>query len=104
MVLFINSILLLNNLNEVVVIAYGARSCGHVFSSNLEKTKNDKHQVSPSSRILKQLEEVLSKEVVLPGAAERDSFKEYSLLSGALSMSLCCILLIRKVKAKVLGL
>lgn len=90
-VLFINSILLLNNLNEVVVIAYGARSCGFVFSSNSEKIKNDKQQVSPSTRILKQMEELLSKEVVLPNAAERDSNNDYSLLSGALSMSLCYI-------------
>eukprot|EP00250_Pteridium_aquilinum_P001485 c11677_g1_i2 orf=94-1008(+) len=90
-VLFLNSILLLNNLNEIVVIVYGARSCGFVFNSNLEKTKNEKQQISPSLKILKQLDEFLQKEEALPKSAEKDTYSEYSLLSGALSMSLCYI-------------
>lgn len=95
-VLFMNSILLLNNLNQLVVIAYGARSCGFVFNSEsrvneASGSKNKKQQVSPSSMILKQMDKFLQKEDVLPNDAEKDSFNYYSLLSGALSMSLCYI-------------
>ncbi|MCO5607008.1 hypothetical protein L7F22_061199 [Adiantum nelumboides] len=90
-VLFLNSILLLNNLNEAVVIAFGARSCGFVFNSNLEKTKNEKQHLSPSLRLLKEVEEFLNKEAVLPTAADSNTVNESSLLSGALSLSLCYI-------------
>ena len=93
-VLFMNSILLLNNINQLVVIAYGARTCGFVFNSESSSSepsgsRNKRQQVSFPSRILKQLERFLQKESVLP---EEVNFNEFSLLSGALSMSLCCIL------------
>ena len=93
-VLFMNSILLLNNLNQLVVIAYGARTCGFVFNSESSSSepsgsRNKRQQASFPSRILKQLERFLQKENVLP---EEVNFNEFSLLSGALSMSLCCIL------------
>ena len=93
-VLFMNSILLLNNLNQLVVIAYGARTCGFVFNSESSSSepsgsRNKRQQASFPSRIFKQLERFLQKESVVP---EEVNFNEFSLLSGALSMSLCCIL------------
>jgi hypothetical protein len=88
-----NTILLLNNSNQLVVIAYGARTCSFVFNSEsvsneASGSRNKRQKPSSPSRILKHLERFLQKESVLP---EDANFSEFSLLSGALSMSLCCI-------------
>ncbi|KAH7315771.1 hypothetical protein KP509_21G064700 [Ceratopteris richardii] len=89
-VLFVNSILLLNNLNEAAVVAFGTRSCRFVFNSKLQG-RNDKLHSSPSSRLLKHIDEFLNTEDALPTSMEQTNINESSLLSGALSLALCYI-------------
>ncbi|CAH9118246.1 unnamed protein product [Cuscuta europaea] len=80
---FLNSILLLNKLNQVVVIATGYNSCDYVFDSS-----------DPSNQraecMLEKLEEFVEKDESL---SQEDSVDVVgsSLLSGSLSMALCYI-------------
>ena len=91
---FLNSILLINQLNQVVVIATGCNSCNFIFdSSSVPANPNLENGRMPAlcSNLLQKLEEFvtgdekLSKEVLAAGIGS-------SLLSGSLSMALCCIL------------
>lgn len=91
---FLNSILLVNQLNQVVVIATGCNSCHFIFdSSSVGVNPNPENGRMPAvcSNLLQKLEEFvtadekLSKEAVPTGIGS-------SLLSGSLSMALCCIL------------
>lgn len=94
-VLFVNSVLLLNNLNQLVVIAAGAQSCSFIFNSesgNIEASgnKHNKQHLAPSAKILRQIDKFLEKEVA-SDEVDKSSSNFHSLLSGALSMALCYI-------------
>ncbi|PWA83496.1 basal transcription factor complex subunit-related protein [Artemisia annua] len=81
---FLNSILLLNQLNQVVVIASGFNSCDYVYDSSLGPT-NQRVET-----LLQKLEEFVSKDEELNRDDSVDGIGS-SLLSGALSMALCYI-------------
>ncbi|KAF1865007.1 hypothetical protein Lal_00004380 [Lupinus albus] len=94
---FLNSILLLSQLNQLVVIATGCNSCGYVYDS-----ASSKNHVSPTasmpalySNLLHNLEQFVARDQKL-SKPDHDTrgIVPASLLSGSLSMSLCCILLI----------
>ncbi|KAI5683446.1 hypothetical protein M9H77_04674 [Catharanthus roseus] len=81
---FLNSILLLNQLNQVVVIATGFNSCSYVFDSSIS--------VSPRAEsLLPKLEEFVENDESLSQDNGSVDGVGSSLLSGALSMALCYI-------------
>uniref|UniRef100_A0A5B7ASY7 General transcription and DNA repair factor IIH subunit TFB4 n=1 Tax=Davidia involucrata TaxID=16924 RepID=A0A5B7ASY7_DAVIN len=83
---FLNSILLLNQLNQVVVIATGFNSCDYVYDSS-------SNAVAPNQRaesLLQKLEEFVIKDEQLSKEESVDGIGS-SLLSGSLSMALCYI-------------
>ncbi|XP_010273664.1 PREDICTED: RNA polymerase II transcription factor B subunit 4 isoform X2 [Nelumbo nucifera] len=91
---FLNSILLLNQLNQVVVIATGLNSCDYIYDSSsspttVESLENGR-MPALCSKLLQNLEEFLARDQELnkdespPGIAS-------SLLSGSLSLALCYI-------------
>lgn len=97
MLAFLNAVLGLNQLNQVVVIATGYSSCDYVYDSSL--TSN----VSSESRgtggmpalfgsLLEKLEDFISRDAELSQGDEHVDRIASSLLSGSLSMALCCIL------------
>ncbi|KAF5178104.1 General transcription and dna repair factor iih subunit tfb4 [Thalictrum thalictroides] len=59
---FINSILLLNQLNQVVVIASGVNSCNYIYDSSQNVIENSENGIIParSSQILQKLEEFVT--------------------------------------------
>ncbi|KAF8404108.1 hypothetical protein HHK36_008988 [Tetracentron sinense] len=91
---FLNSIILLNQLNQVVVIATGVNSCDYIYdSSSLPATMESSdggRMPALCSKMLQKLEEFvirderLSKEESVAGNVS-------SLLSGSLSLALCYI-------------
>lgn len=81
---FLNSILLLNQMNQVVVIATGYNSCDYVFDSSTSSMQR-------AECLLEKLEDFVDKDESLSQEDSVDGVG-FSLLSGALSMALCCIL------------
>ena len=96
MLAFLNAVLGLNQLNQVVVIATGYSSCDYVYDSSLTLS------VSSESRgagmpalfgsLLEKLEDFISRDAELAEGGEHVDRIASSLLSGSLSMALCCIL------------
>lgn len=84
---FLNSILLLNQLNQVVVIASGHNSCSYIFDSSDSQSQNQR-----AEHLLHKLEEFVENDQELCSEESVDG-PGFSLLSGSLSMALCCILL-----------
>ncbi|XP_022566524.1 general transcription and DNA repair factor IIH subunit TFB4 isoform X4 [Brassica napus] len=92
---FLNAVLGLNQLNQVVVIATGYSSCDYVYDSSL--TSN----VSSESRgarmpalfgsLLEKLEDFIGRDAELAEGDEHVDRIASSLLSGSLSMALCYI-------------
>jgi hypothetical protein len=91
---FVNSILLLNHLNRVAVIAAGVGSCAYIFDSSDASAPGGGTAVAATfGKTSHKMEEFISQDAhatttntsVHPGSAA-------SLLSGALSLALCCIL------------
>ncbi|XP_051133387.1 general transcription and DNA repair factor IIH subunit TFB4 [Andrographis paniculata] len=82
---FLNSILLLNQLNQVVVIATGYNSCGYIFDSSTSQIQDQR-----AENLLQKLEEFVEKD---EAQCREDSVDGpgFSLLSGSLSMALCYI-------------
>ncbi|KAA0047669.1 RNA polymerase II transcription factor B subunit 4 [Cucumis melo var. makuwa] len=89
---FLNSILVLNQLNEVVVIGTGYASCKYLYNSSSYSNHGleDGRMPALCTRLLKNLEEFV--------IGDEQSIKEdpkggtmSSLLSGSLSMALCYI-------------
>lgn len=79
---FLNSILLLNQMNQVVVIATGYNSCDYVFDSSSSMQR--------AECLLEKLEEFVDKDESLSQEDSVDGVG-FSLLSGSLSMALCYI-------------
>ncbi|GAB4844897.1 RNA polymerase II transcription factor B subunit 4 [Ancistrocladus abbreviatus] len=94
---FLNSILLLNQLNQVVVIATGYNSCSYIYDSSLSSsssiTQSTENGKMPAfcSELLENLEKFLENDEKLSSEQSVDGIGS-SLLSGSLSMALCCIL------------
>lgn len=81
---FFNSILLLNQMNQVVVIATGYNSCDYIFDSSTSSMQR-------AELLLEKLEDFVDKDESLSQEDSVDGVG-FSLLSGSLSMALCCIL------------
>ncbi|KAK6257505.1 hypothetical protein QUC31_000964 [Theobroma cacao] len=90
---FLNAILTLNQLNQVVVIATGYNSCNYIFDSSSDLNQSFENGRMPvmCSSLLQKLEEFLIKDEQLSKEVPEGRIKS-SLLSGSLSMALCCIL------------
>ncbi|KAH0664341.1 hypothetical protein KY290_028916 [Solanum tuberosum] len=80
---FLNSILLLNQMNQVVVIATGYNSCDYVFDSSTSSMQR-------AECLLEKLEDFVDKDESLSQEDSVDGVG-FSLLSGSLSMALCYI-------------
>ncbi|XP_028757538.1 general transcription and DNA repair factor IIH subunit TFB4 [Neltuma alba] len=89
---FLNSILLLNQLNQIVVIATGCNSCSYIYDSSSESNHGSETVGMPAlySTLLQKLEEFVAKDEQL-GKAQTQGAIASSLLSGSLSMALCYI-------------
>ncbi|XP_022748641.1 RNA polymerase II transcription factor B subunit 4-like isoform X2 [Durio zibethinus] len=89
---FLNSILTLNQLNQVVVIATGYNSCDYIFDSSLDLKRSLENGRMPvmCSSLLQKLEEFSFKDEQL-SKEEPEGRIKCSLLSGSLSMALCYI-------------
>ncbi|KAM7518885.1 hypothetical protein LguiB_017847 [Lonicera macranthoides] len=81
---FLNSILLLNQLNQVVVIATGFNSCDYVYDSSVGASNQR------AETLLQKLEEFVVKDEELSKEESVNGISS-SLLSGSLSMALCYI-------------
>ncbi|MED6197607.1 RNA polymerase II transcription factor B subunit 4, partial [Stylosanthes scabra] len=95
---FLNSILLLSQLNQVVVIATGCNSCTYLYDSSSDKSHGSTTGSMPSlySDLLHNLEVFLARDQQLAkprgnAAAGAGGAPPSSLLSGSLSMALCYI-------------
>ncbi|KAG6501166.1 hypothetical protein ZIOFF_041036 [Zingiber officinale] len=91
---FLSSLLLLNQFNQVVLITTGVNSCSYIYDSEEGGAESATGKVPAAcSKILLRLEEFLTKDRLLgkdPDKAVASSVS--SLLSGSLSLALCCIL------------
>ncbi|XP_057974787.1 general transcription and DNA repair factor IIH subunit TFB4 isoform X2 [Malania oleifera] len=91
---FLNSILLLNQFNQVVVIATGVNSCGCIYdsSSALATDQSSENGRMPAlcSKLLQKLEEFVIRDEQLNKEDSVDGTCS-SLMSGSLSMALCYI-------------
>ncbi|KAL6541963.1 RNA polymerase II transcription factor B subunit 4 [Orobanche gracilis] len=82
---FLNSILLVNQQNQLVVIATGHNYCDYVFDSSASQSQNLR-----AEHLLQKLEEFVDKDESLCREVSGD-VPGFSLLSGSLSMALCYI-------------
>ncbi|WVZ18734.1 hypothetical protein V8G54_006056 [Vigna mungo] len=91
---FLNSILLLGQLNQVIVIATGCNSCAYVYDSSSERNHGATTGTMPAlySNLLHNINEFLARDRQLD-ALRKPGTVPSSLLSGSLSMALCCILI-----------
>ncbi|XP_062018776.1 general transcription and DNA repair factor IIH subunit TFB4 [Rosa rugosa] len=89
---FLNSILLLNQLNQVVVIATGYSSCSYIYDSASAPSHGSDQGRMPAlcSNLLQKLEEFVTEDEQLLKEASAEGIPS-SLLSGSLSMALCYI-------------
>ncbi|XP_074263575.1 general transcription and DNA repair factor IIH subunit TFB4 [Silene latifolia] len=91
---FVNSILLLNQLNQVVIIATGYNTCDYIFDSSVSGSVNqssgDARMPGFCEEVIRNFEEFLSEDEKLSGSDVVDGVGS-SLLSGALSMAMCYI-------------
>ncbi|XP_015583168.1 general transcription and DNA repair factor IIH subunit TFB4 isoform X2 [Ricinus communis] len=90
---FLNSILLLNQLNQVVVIANGYNSCDYIYDSSLVMNHSSDEGRIPAlySDLLQKLEDFMIRDEKLGKGEESKRKIASSLLSGSLSMALCYI-------------
>lgn len=93
MISFLNSILLLNQLNQIVVIATGHNCCDYVYDSSSPTNRSSAtgKLSAMSVDLLEKLEEFVIRDEKLLKKEPEGSIAS-SLLSGSLSMALCCIL------------
>lgn len=93
MIPFLNSLLLVNQLNQVVVIATGVNSCGYIYDSEGQGSEGKKVS-AVHSEIIEKLEEFVEGDWKKGGKENSTTVagSVSSLLSGSLSLALCCIL------------
>jgi hypothetical protein len=90
---FVNSILLLNHLNRVAVIAAGVSSCAYIFDSSDASAPGGIGVAATFGNTSQKMEEFISQDAhATTSNSSVDSGSAASLLSGALSLALCCIL------------
>ncbi|XP_010530197.1 PREDICTED: RNA polymerase II transcription factor B subunit 4 [Tarenaya hassleriana] len=89
---FLNAVLSLNQLNQVVVIATGYGSCDYIYDSSLSSNRTFESGGMPAlfGNLLEKLEEFVSKDEE-SSKEESEGRIASSLLSGSLSMALCYI-------------
>lgn len=91
---FLNSVLLLNQLNQVVVIATGYNSCDYIFDSSTSESLNvssgNGKMPALCSKMLQKLEEFVIRDEQLSKENSPSGIVS-SLLSGSLSLALCYI-------------
>ncbi|KAL5826975.1 hypothetical protein ACOSQ4_018772 [Xanthoceras sorbifolium] len=92
MLAFLNAILTLNQLNQVVVIATGCNSCDYIYDSSKATNQSFGNGRMPTlcATLLQNLEEFMTRDEQL-GKGEAEERIACSLLSGSLSMALCYI-------------
>ncbi|KAL5558391.1 hypothetical protein UlMin_034602 [Ulmus minor] len=90
---FLNSILLINQLNQVVVIATGYNSCDYIYDSSLATNQGAENgRISAlCSNLLQKLEQFVIKDQQLHKEGSEEQGIASSLLSGSISMALCYI-------------
>ncbi|CAH2037013.1 unnamed protein product, partial [Thlaspi arvense] len=92
---FLNAVLGLNQLNQVVVIATGYSSCDYIYDSSLASSGNieSSRTGTPAlfASLLEKLEDFIAKDEELIKEHEHEDRIASSLLSGSLSMALCYI-------------
>ncbi|RZC54200.1 hypothetical protein C5167_013060 [Papaver somniferum] len=91
---FLNSVLLLNQLNQVVIIATGYNSCDYIFDSSTSESLNvssgNGKMPALCSKMLQKLEEFVIRDEQLSKENSPSGIVS-SLLSGSLSLALCYI-------------
>ncbi|KAK9743388.1 hypothetical protein RND81_03G236000 [Saponaria officinalis] len=91
---FVNSILLLNQLNQVVIIATGHNTCDYVFDSSalssINQSSGNAKMPGFCEEVIKNLDEFLSEDERL-STVDAIYGVGSSLLSGSLSMAMCYI-------------
>ncbi|XP_015867094.3 general transcription and DNA repair factor IIH subunit TFB4 [Ziziphus jujuba] len=89
---FLNSIMLLNQFNQVVVIATGYNSCDYIYDSSLATDHGSENGKMPAlcSNLLQKLEEFVIRDQQLRKDGSGEGLPS-SLVSGSLSMALCYI-------------
>ncbi|KAK8941186.1 hypothetical protein KSP39_PZI010224 [Platanthera zijinensis] len=89
---FLNSLLLMNQLNQVVLIASGVNSCGYIYDSSSGGTEGGDNVPEVQSAIRRRLDEFVERDGKLWKESERVVRSSLSsLLSGSLSLALCYI-------------
>ncbi|TVU33556.1 hypothetical protein EJB05_25381 [Eragrostis curvula] len=89
---FVNSILLLNHLNRVVVIAAGVSSCAYIFDSSDATAPGGAGVAATFDKTKHKVKEFIDQDALATkGNSSVDSNNAASLLSGALSLALCYI-------------
>ncbi|KAG2648231.1 general transcription and DNA repair factor IIH subunit TFB4-like [Panicum virgatum] len=89
---FVNSLLLLNHLNRVVVIAAGVSSCAYIFDSSDASPAGGVGVTATFDKASRKVEEFIAQDArATAGNGSVASANAASLLSGALSLALCYI-------------
>ncbi|RLM78359.1 general transcription factor IIH subunit 3 isoform X1 [Panicum miliaceum] len=89
---FVNSLLLLNHLNRVVVIAAGVSSCAYIFDSSDASPSGGVGVTATFDKASRKVEEFIAQDArATAGNSSVASANAASLLSGALSLTLCYI-------------
>lgn len=89
---FVNSILLLNHLNRVVIIAVGVSSCAYILDSSDASPSGGVGVSDTFDRASRKAEEFVAQDArATAGNGSVASANAASLLSGALSLAVCCI-------------
>lgn len=89
---FLNSLLLMNQLNQVVLIASGVNSCGYIYDSGSGGSEGGYSVSEVQSTIRRRLDEFVERDGKLWKESERVVRSSLSsLLSGSLSLALCYI-------------
>ncbi|KAL6629237.1 hypothetical protein ACP70R_029002 [Stipagrostis hirtigluma subsp. patula] len=91
---FVNSILLLNHLNRLVVIAAGVSSCAYIFDSSDASAPGGEGVAATFDKASRKVEEFIAQDArATSGNSSVSSSNAASLLSGALSLALHCVAL-----------
>ncbi|KAF8685875.1 hypothetical protein HU200_043788 [Digitaria exilis] len=89
---FVNSILLLNHLNRVVVIASGVSSCAYIFDSSDASPAGGVGVAATFDKASRRVEEFIAQDARATAAnSSAASANAAALLSGALSLAMCYI-------------
>ncbi|OWM88429.1 hypothetical protein CDL15_Pgr003841 [Punica granatum] len=90
---FLNTTLRLHQLNQVVVIATGYNCCDYIYDSSSATNQSSGTGMMPAfcSNLLEKLDKFVTRDEQLEKGGQEGGIAS-SLLSGSLSMALCCIL------------